>query len=566
MQAMRWKITTVLFILTEVIFAQNKELITSSITDVIVYRQGAQITRKGNFLSKTGVSTLVIQNVSPYVDPNSIQVKLTGNVVVLDTKFGQEYPEPTTKSLEGLPLSIQKSIAQVEDSITNLTYQLEDLKDEISVLRSSKSILDKNGAVQGNGKVNDSIQLLKQVVDYYQLKMNELNKKMAQVNRSLKQKQEQLTGMQKRLQNLKNYQQSNVPIEPDGPMYQITITIQGKETVNGKISVNYVVSNAGWEPSYDLNCDVLTGKMNLNYKAFVHQQTEEEWKDVKLTISTNDPYQNKTKPDLSPNYLNFVYNQLREKMARSDIQRAPRIEQKQVASMEKDEDGLLDSNDNESFEVQANQSFEWTTVSDLTVAAEFKIDLVYTIKSDDENHIVLIQNNDLAVNYTYYTVPKVESGVFLVGEIQKLDELQLVPANATIIFDGSYIGQTYLNPSTLQDTLLLSLGKDPNIIIKRTLLKKENKEKIVGNTKEKIFSFEIEVKNLKSTSIELNIEDQLPISQIGEIIVEPLDLEKAEYDETTGKLVWRKKLKTKESEKIKFSYKVKYPKDKQIQF
>mgnify|MGYP000636855480 CR=1 FL=1 len=123
----------------------------------------------------------------------------------------------------------------------------------------------------------------------------------------------------------------------------------------------------------------------------------------------------------------------------------------------------------------------------------------------------------LDANYKYYTVPKYDNGVYLVAQLSKLNELQLVPAKANIFFEGTYMGETYIDPTTMEDTLSLSLGKDPNIIVKRTLLKKETKEKIVGTKKERTFAYSIEVKNLKSTSIDIIVQDQFPITQNADI-------------------------------------------------
>ena len=80
-----------------------------------------------------------------------------------------------------------------------------------------------------------------------------------------------------------------------------------------------------------------------------------------------------------------------------------------------------------------------------------------------------------------------DAGVYLVAQMTKLDELQLVPANANIFFDGSYIGETYIDPTSMDDTLNLSLGKDPNIVVKRTLLKQKSKDKIVQDKRERTF-------------------------------------------------------------------------------
>ena len=214
-------------------------------------------------------------------------------------------------------------------------------------------------------------------------------------------------------------------------------------------------------------------------------------------------------------------------------------------------------------QVNSQTSAEFVqTIRQLT-SAEFRIDLPYTIKSNNEQHMVLIKIADLDANYKYYSVPKLDASVYLVAQLSKLDELGLVPAQANIFFDGSYVGETYIDPTTMEDTLNLSLGRDPNIIVKRTLMKKDCKEKIVGDRIEKTMSFTIEVKNLKASGIELVVQDQLPITQNADIVIEALELSKGELTSSTGLIEWKFDLKPKESKTIPFGYKVKYSKDKQ---
>lgn len=178
--------------------------------------------------------------------------------------------------------------------------------------------------------------------------------------------------------------------------------------------------------------------------------------------------------------------------------------------------------------------------------------------------MVLVKNVDLKADYKYFTVPKHDRAVYLVAQISKLDELQLVPASANIFFDGSYIGETYLDPTTMDDTLNLSLGKDPNIIVKRTLMKKESKDKVVGTKKEKTYAYSIQIKNLKSSSIDLVVQDQIPITQNAEIEIEALELSKGELDERTGIINWNFTIRGSGEKDIELKYKVKFDKDKNV--
>jgi uncharacterized protein (TIGR02231 family) len=286
-----------------------------------------------------------------------------------------------------------------------------------------------------------------------------------------------------------------------------------------------------------------------------------DWENVKLNISTNNPYQNKTKPTLHPWYIDY-YAYRNDKKKEDFYGNAPAslnevtINQKGYAYMNST------SSDLETVNAQTTAQFV-ETIRQLS-SVEFKIDLPYSIKSNNEQHMVLIKQLDMDANYKYYAVPKMDASVYLVAQITKLDELGLVPASANIFFDGSYIGETYIDPSSMEDTLNLSLGRDMNIQIKRTLLKKELKEKIIGDKKERNFAYTIEVKNLKATSIELVIQDQIPITTNADITIEAGELNKAKHDQRTGFLEWSINLKPKESKTIDFNFKVKHNKDLNI--
>lgn len=538
--------------------AVEKEIVKSTISEVTVYAQGAQIFQKASYSIKPGITEVIIEGISPFIDVNSLQVKATGNSIILDSKYSLFYPKPEEVSLEGLPLKIRKDIHMLEDSLKYLGYDIQDIQDEIDVMLATKNIIANNGSMRGQGKVNDSINLLKQAVDYYTIKMTEINKKIQTLNRRKAEKLEKKRGMDDRLGKLKQHQNSSGFNNADqGPIHRVTVTLSTKELVAGKLSISYLVANAGWIPMYDLRSDGLTSKINLTYKAQVFQNTGLDWENVKLNISTNNPYQNKTKPTLHPWYIDY-YTYRND--GYNNQGNAPASMQKEMETK-----GYAYTNTLSTAEdVQSQTSAQFVeTIRQLT-SAEFRIDLPYSIKSNNEQHMVLIKVADLEANYKYFTVPKLDNSVYLVAQLSKLDELGLVPAQANIFFDGSYVGETYIDPTTMDDTLNLSLGRDPNIIVKRLLVKKDSKEKIVGDKKERTMAYSIEIKNLKATSIDLVVLDQLPITQNADITIEQLNLDKGELDTRTGIIEWKFTLKTKESKLINFNYKVKHNKDLQV--
>jgi uncharacterized protein (TIGR02231 family) len=536
-------------------FSGDGDVVKATTSDVTVYAQGAQLFQKASYSISSGTSEIIIEGISPRIDQNSIQVKATGSVVILDTKYTIYYPEPKAITLEGLPLKIRNDIKFLEDSLDRIAYEILDYQSEIDVLNATKTILNNNGMVKGMGKVNDSINLLKETVNYYMVKMVEINKSLSSLNQKKADKLKKQSAMQMRLQKLKQYQDSEGEVDEIGPIHRIVVTLTSKEAVSGKLNISYLVSSCGWTPMYDLRSDGLTSKINLTYKAKIYQNSGLDWDEVNLSISTNDPYQNKTKPDLHPWYIDYyVY--------RNDYYNynAPAMEEKMVMGYTNSLSNTRALEDVDDVTI-AQYSSDFTQVIRQLNSVEFKIDLPYSIKSDGQEHMVLIKVADLSADYTYYSVPKLDNGVYLVAQLSKLDQLGLVPAQANIFFDGTYIGETYIDPTTIEDTLNLSLGKDPNIVVKRNLLKEESKEKIIGDKKEKTMSYSIEAKNQKATEIDIIILDQLPITQNGDIEIEKLDIGKATIDESTGIIQWKFSMKSKESRKMNFSYRVKYSKD-----
>ncbi len=545
-------------------FAGDKEIVKSTLSDVTIYAQGAQLHHKANFNYKVGVTEIIVEGISPYIDAKSIQVKATGAVVILDSKYTLYYPQAVQVTEDGIPLKIKKDISLLKDSLRSIGYEIQEIEDELSVLNATKSIIISNGVMRSQGKVNDSLNLLKSAVDYYTLKLTELNKKILSLNKRKQEKQEKKSQMDLRMYNLENFQNQSRPAQPNNsPIPRIVVTIQAKEVGTGKLSLSYVASNAGWTPLYDLRSDATTGKLSLTYKAQVYQNTGLDWNDVKISISTNNPKANKTKPELNPWYIDYTSYRAEQKDKKRNLDY---LTQPSAVPNAVFNSGFSFSQtlNNSNEDIQGLTSDQFTTVVHQLIAAEFKIDLPYTIKSNNDQHMVLIKQAELATSFKYFAVPKMDAGVYLVAQMTKLDELQLVPAKANIFFDGTYIGETFIDPTQMDDTLNLSLGKDPNIVVKRTLVKKDCKDKIISDRIERVFAYSIEAKNNKSSTIELIIQDQLPLTTNGDINIEAMELSKGELDARTGTIEWKMTLKPKDSKLLDYKFKVKHNKDKQI--
>jgi uncharacterized protein (TIGR02231 family) len=206
----------------------------------------------------------------------------------------------------------------------------------------------------------------------------------------------------------------------------------------------------------------------------------------------------------------------------------------------------------------------YTTLNEGQLNTSFDIDLPYDIESDGELHSVTIKDEEIACSLKNYSVPRLDREVYLLAEVPDWQNLDLLPGDANIIMDDTYVGKSIIDPNTTADTLNLFLGKDKRVVVKKTLVKELSSLKTSGRDSRQTFTYEITVKNNKLTDINLLLKDQYPLSSIKEVEVKLEESNDALLNPETGVLTWKVALKPGESRKYRFAYSVKYPKDRKI--
>lgn len=192
----------------------------------------------------------------------------------------------------------------------------------------------------------------------------------------------------------------------------------------------------------------------------------------------------------------------------------------------------------------------------------YTIKIPVTIKSDRTVQTVDIQTLSIPASYQYYAVPKLDSDAFLVGTISNWEQYGLLSAETNLFFEGTFLGKSFIDFESVKENLIISLGRDKNIIVRREKLKDFTKKQILGGKRIDTRSYEISIVNKKSEAIKISIEDQIPISKNKKISVDIVESSKTFINEDTGIARWHLKIPSSGREKLRIGYKVKYPKGK----
>ena len=161
-------------------------------------------------------------------------------------------------------------------------------------------------------------------------------------------------------------------------------------------------------------------------------------------------------------------------------------------------------------------------------------------------------------------VPKQSKDAFLIAKVKDFNQYNLIPGTANIIFENMYVGETNINPNQITDELDITLGNDKKISVVKQTVDDKSSSKTFSSYQEKVFTYDIIVRNNKKDAIDVEIKDQIPLSKDNDVKVELLQSDNAEFDKEKAYLTWNVKISPSETKKIRVSYKVRYPKDYSI--
>ncbi len=522
------------------IFGQQNQIQTDSkITRVTVFLSGAQVTREASVSVPAGSRTIVFENLTQYINKSSLQIKANNDAItILSVGHKVNY----LKSHEN-----DQRIAVLKDSLEKIRFKLDIRNSHEIVYKEEKNMLLANKSIAGEQNGVD-IEDLMEMADFYRERLQEIETKLLDITTSKKKLNKIISRLNKELKNANS---------PQGKYTSdVIVKVAAKTKSTSKFELSYITNNASWSPKYDIRTKDINEPIALTYKAEVAQNTGFDWEKVNITLSTGNPAINNTQPVMNPWYLAY-YNEYKRKKNRSksNQQYAQAYAKPQAATNNYDGDTYSDLNET---------AADFTYVTQSNVNTTFNIALPYTIKSNGESELIEIQNYDLPVGYQYFSAPKTDKDAFLLANIIEWGDYYLLPGYANVYFEGTYIGESYLNTNTTDDTLALCMGRDKGIVITREKIKDFCKNARFAGKKKSTRGYEIKVRNNKVKAIEIDVVDQIPLSKIKEIEVEVLENSSAEYDETTGKLIWKLTIQPGETAEVSFKFQVKYPKDKNL--
>ena len=538
---MKRRLTLFFALCAFVSFSQSKS-VTAPITDVTLFLSGAQVTHKGDVNLKKGENTLVLSGLTAGMDVNSIQILGNKEYTILSVKHQMNYTSKVSNT----------RVRAIQDSIKLLGFQTSERASLRAVYQEEKAFLQANRSIKGDNNLLIREDLA-EMADFYRARMKEIEYKILDLNQTDRESNEKLQRLQTQLSQLQSQNVTNPG--------EIEFVVTTDEDKKADVVITYLATNAGWTPYYDLRAEDIEADIEFTYRAKVWQGTGADWKRVNLTISTGNPNVGAQVPALNPWYVNIYSPQAYRGRAKSEAYSNDDYD-RPVAAVS----GYVAEMDKSSYMLNSMQtSASFTTIVSNSVSTEFKISIKYDIASDNQPVEVVMQKQRLKASYKYVTIPKLEAAAYLQADIIDWMQYSLLSGESNIYFKGTFVGNGYIDPALANDTLQLSLGRDNAITVKRDQVKDFCKTSVFGVKKSTSKAYEITIVNTKKKPINIEVYDQVPLTQNADLEVAVEELSGATQDTATGKVTWKMTIEPEKTEKRQLRFTVKYPKKNLIQ-
>lgn len=509
---------------------QGQELkVNNKLTEVTVYRNMAKETRSGAITIPAGTTEVFLPGATMSMNDQSLQIAAKGDAVLLSAGVRINYHFGENQ------LASDNKIPNLTDSITKYNHKLMWIADERSVYEGELRLVA-DLLKPSPGKENYKPEDLNRMADIYRNRFSDL--KLRLFNLSLE--SESLTNKRDQFQNQLNEIGNYRPV----PTKEIVLSFFAEKEVTINIKTSYLVDNASWVPMYDVNVENTSQPVNLTYKASIAQNTGMDWKDVKLSVSTANPSFNNNRPIMRPKYIDYVTYRITENLFNNESTNMMQVDRLPATAI--------------------LTTAPQTEIIETDLMVEFNLANRQSIPADGKNHICKLTDYTIPATYRYHVVPKLDPTAFLLARITDYGQYNLLNGQANVFFGDLYVGQVALNPQITSDTLLLSLGREEKIVVKRLRVENKTGKKILSGVEKEEFMYEIKVRNNKGSEIELEILDQIPLSRRKEIIVKSEEFEGADYNKEHGKLMWNLRIPSNTEKRVRFGYTVEYPEGKVV--
>ena len=520
----------------------------SQVDAVTVYPDGASVTRVITLDLPAGDNTLVAKDFPMGLDPSSLRVEGEAGGRLTIGAIDARPPRPVEPA----------NLPEIDKRIEALRDQREDLQGIITSAEARRKFAEHfaEASPVGIGEKGEA-----RPVSEWRAAFSAVGDEVATADTAIRDAARKQRDIDREIARLEADRAAKPPSK-----LEVRIELASAAATRATLRVTYAVRNARWMPIYDARLD--TGArdrkpaIELVRRAEITQATGEDWSNVALVVSTMRVARGGNAPDLHS--LIVQYPQPPRPLAWRNREDA--VQQRSAAAPAPVADALKE------FHLGGGAVIaEQEATADVgAFQATFKIPGRVSVAANEGAKSLRISTATITPDLAVRAVPVIDPTAFLEASFVQADEAPLLPGQVSIYRDGIFVGRSRMATAAKDETVRLGFGADDKVKIERTVVKRNEGSAglIVTTSKTDERAFKTTVRNGHDFPIKVAIQDQLPVSENDDIVVEMLPSSTpattTNLRDRRGVLEWAFEAKAGEVRDINFAWRMRWPKDKGV--
>lgn len=329
---------------------------------------------------------------------------------------------------------------------------------------------------------------------------------------------------------------------------QVSVTLAA--AAEAAVQLSYQVNGPSWQPAYRAMLDSRSGQVRIERQALVAQSTGEDWRGVKLLLSTGQPRAATAGPLPSPWRVGIQPPEESRVFAAA----APRAAAP-VAALDRAGSELP----------EAPPSFE-VSVQDNAFATEFSVPQAIDVPSSGQRVALMIGEHQARAEQFVRTSPRLDASAYLVASVPVPPGVW--PDGALQLYrDGAFVGSSrWTTPDNAR--LELAFGRDERV---RVEVEPESETTgaagLTGSRTERTVARAYRVENRHATPVRVQVLEAAPVAVDEQVRVttsftpQPADLA---WRSQPGVAAWSLELAPAASTRVTARYVISHPKDARL--
>ena len=501
-----------------------------TISNVIVYRGQALVTRAVELELPAGGSQIVIQKLPDAIVSESLYAQVQGGATVSSVRYREQaVKEDTREEVKQLDAEIEK--------VQTMQRHAEARRELVLAHIKALGKLVNFTVAAENSDLNRGVlqfEPLQKIIEFKETKHTKHNEEILKLDDEIHELQKQLELLQREREELSAGRSRT---EREAVLF-----VNNPKAGKAVIELNYLVNEASWLPQYNLRANPEQVIVSVEYNAVIHQASGEDWTNVALSLSTAQPTTAASAPALEPmevrvgppvmqkgvfydkahaegeklgmqvsqGYRDLTGQFQQLQRSRSEMARKGKAAQQQlnVAAVSNQMMELMA--DKKAVQVIQTAAKEFARTEGVSVT--YALAGPITMPSRSDQQLVNIASFKKAkADFLMLATPLLTDYVYLQADIVNDSDVIMLAGPVSMYRNDEFVGKGSIELVTIGEKFTVGFGVDSQVKILREF-KDKKIETLWGNRVES-YDYRLAINNYKNTKVKLRLLERIPYTE-----------------------------------------------------